>query len=109
MGVVICLPLFGPPSRELEEGAEIRGRQLRDLATGLTERLNSAADTLDRLAAHGWSARVGMYDALLARAGVETRDEAERRLRELGVSIDDLIIVEEPDDEDERPPHAGEE
>ncbi len=82
---------------------------MRDLATGLTERLNSAADTLDRLAAAGWTARVAMYDALLSRAGVATRDEAVRRLRELGVSIDDLIIVEEPDDDDEIPPHAGEE
>jgi hypothetical protein len=82
---------------------------LRDLATDLTERLNSAADTLDRLAAAGWSARVAMYDALLSRAGVETRDEAERRLRELGVTVDDLIIVDEPDDEDETLLHAGDE
>jgi hypothetical protein len=105
MGVVICLPLFGPPDRELEEErAAVRGRHLRDLAAGLQERLGRAADVLDRLLADGWSARVAMFDVLLSRPGVETREEAVRRLTAGGVAPDDLVIVEEPDEEDAENP-----
>jgi len=98
--VVICLPLFGPPGRELEEGDAIRGPRLRQLATELNDRLQKAADALDRLTANGWSAKVAMYDVMLSQAGVETQEEAVRRLRELGVAPEDLLIIEEVEDED---------
>jgi len=100
MTVVICLPLFGPPGRELEEGDLIQGRQLRQLAAELGELLQRAADTLDRLTANGWTARVAMYDAILSQPGVETQEEAARRLRAIGVAPDELLIIEEVDDED---------
>jgi Mn-dependent DtxR family transcriptional regulator len=98
MGVVICLPLFGPPGRELEEGEAIQGPRLRRLAAELSDRLQRAADTLDRLAADGWGAKVAMYDVMLERAGVETPEEATRRLRELGVAPEELLIIEEVED-----------
>lgn len=79
MGVTICLPLFGPPGRELDEGAALMGQQLRNLATELHERLHNAADTLDRLAAAGWSTRVAMYDVILTRQEIETKEDAVRR------------------------------
>ena len=103
MAVVICLPLFGPPGRELEEEGAIQGKRLRQLATELTDRLQRAADTLDRLTANGWSAKVAMYDVMLSQAGVETPEEAARRLRELGVAPEDLLIIEEVEDEDVGP------
>ncbi len=62
--------------------------------------MQRAAETLDRLAAEGWSARVALYDVLLARQGVETRDEATRQLTALGVNPEDLVIVEEIEEED---------
>ena len=46
--------------QELEEGAPVRGQQVRELATSLGERLLAAADLLDRLTAAGWSA-AGWY------------------------------------------------
>ena len=98
MGVVICLPLFGPPGRELEEGDAIRGPRLRQLATELNDRLQKAADALDRLTANGWSAKVAMYDVMLSRAGVETPEEAARRLREIGIPPEELLIIEEVED-----------
>ncbi len=101
MGVVICLPLFGPPGRELEEGAPLKGKPLRDLAAELTERLHKAADTLDKLTAAGWHTQLAMYDVLLSQPGVETRDEAIRRLGALGVNTDELMILEEEEAEDE--------
>ncbi|MCI0461358.1 MAG: hypothetical protein L0Z62_30790 [Gemmataceae bacterium] len=100
MAVVISLPLFGPPGRELEEGTLLQSRQLRDLAAELHDRLLKTADTLDKLKADGWSARVAMYDALLAAPGVETQDEAVRRLGALGINPDELMIIEEVEEED---------
>jgi hypothetical protein len=100
MGVVICLPLFGPPGREMEEGTVLQGKQLRGLATQLQERLQKTADTLDRLAAAGWTARVAMYDAILSQRGVETREEAVRRLQALGINVEELVIFEEMEEEE---------
>jgi hypothetical protein len=101
MGVTVCLPLFGPPGRELEEGAALKGPQLRQFAADLQERLNRTAAILDRLAAAGWSARVAMYDAILTRSGVETREEAERLLAELGLNVEEFIIIEDVEEEEE--------
>ncbi|MCC6420920.1 MAG: hypothetical protein IT429_22015 [Gemmataceae bacterium] len=101
MGVVVSLPLFGPPGRELEEGTLLQSRQLRDLGAELQARLVKAADALDRLRADGWSARVAMYDALLAAPGVETKDEAVRRLTALGIDPEELLIIEEVEDEED--------
>jgi hypothetical protein len=101
MAVVICLPLFGPPGRELEDGTAINGPRLRELAAELNDRLGHAADTLDRLTANGWTARVAIYDAILSQPGVDTPEEAARRLQALGVAPEDLLIFEEVEDEDD--------
>ena len=101
MGVVICLPLFGPPDRELEEQSALQGRHLRALAAQLNERLLRAADTLDRLAAQGWSSQLAMFEVMLSQTGVDTREEAERRLRALGINPEDLFIIEEVDENEE--------
>jgi hypothetical protein len=98
MSVVICLPLFGAPDHELESGA-VQGRQLRELASSLGERLQHAADTVDRLLADGWSAQLAMYDVILSRAGVETRVDAEKALRALGIAPEELLIVDEVNEE----------
>jgi hypothetical protein len=101
MGVTICLPLFGPPGRELEEGTALTGRQLRKLATEFQERLNKAADHLDHLAAAGWRTRVAMFDVILSRPGIETKDEAVRALGELGLAAEEFIIIEDVEEEEE--------
>jgi hypothetical protein len=101
MGVTICLPLFGNPGHELEEGAPVKGAQLRELAADLTERLHKAADDLDRLTAAGWKTQLAMYDVLLLHDEVETREEAVARLRAAGVDPEDLMIVEDVEDEGE--------
>ena len=105
MGVTICLPLFGPPSRELEEGSAVKGQQLRTLAAELHERLHKAAEMLDRLTTAGWTTRVAMYDVILARRGVETKEEAIRFLAEFGIAAEELIIIEDVE-EDEETGHA---
>lgn len=101
MAVTVCLPLFGPPGRELEEGAALKGAQLRKLASELQERLQKTADMLDSLAAAGWAARVAMYDAILTRDGIQTRDDAVRRLTELELSTEEFIIIEDVEDEED--------
>jgi hypothetical protein len=104
MGVTITLPLFAGAGQELEEGALVQGRQLRDLATSLQERLLRAADILDRLSAAGWECRVALYDVLLSCEGVETQAQAVERLQALGVNPEELMIVEDvEEDEDDLP------
>jgi hypothetical protein len=100
MGVTICLPVFGNPGQELEEGATVKGQQLRDLAADLQERLHKAADTLDKLGAAGWTGRVAMYDVILLHEGVQTREEAASRLRELGVDPEELMIIEDVEEDE---------
>ncbi|HTU23281.1 MAG TPA: hypothetical protein VMG10_34925 [Gemmataceae bacterium] len=101
MGVTVCLPLFGPPGRELEEGSDVKGVQLRKLAADLQERLNKAADMLEKLHTTGWSTRVALYDIILTRPGVETKEEAVQRIGELGLSSEELIIIEDIEEEEE--------
>jgi hypothetical protein len=99
MAVYVCLPLFGSPAHELEEGVPVKGRQLRTLAGELTERLQRAADLLDRLEAAGWSSQLAAFDVVLTRPGVETREEAVRRLGEADLDPELFMIVEEVDDD----------
>ncbi|SRR5581483_3405969 len=100
MGVTVCLPLFGPPGRELDEGSDIKGVQLRKLATELHERLDKAAEMLEKLHAAGWSARVAMYDVIVTRLGVETKADAERWLGELGLAAEEFLIIEDVEEEE---------
>jgi hypothetical protein len=102
MAVTVSLPLFGEPARELSEGSAITGRQLRELAIGLHDRLDKAAATLETLAEAGWSAHVALFDAILHHPNIDTREAAERLLREKGVDPEALIIVEDVDDDEDK-------
>ncbi len=95
MAVNVALPLFGTPGQELSEGISLGGQQLRGLAGELQARLARAADTLDKLAAAGWSARLGYHDAVLAHPEVQTEGDARRKLQEAGVDPGDFVIIEE--------------
>jgi hypothetical protein len=104
MGVVVCLPLFGNPGRELEEGRPLKGRQLRDLAEELHARLLQAAEILDKLEADGWKTQVAQFDVLLDHPAVHTQEQAEARLRALEIDPENLMIVEDvAEDEDAAP------
>jgi hypothetical protein len=105
MGVTVCLPLFGPPGRELEEGADVKGVQLRKLASDLHERLHKGAEILEKLHAAGWSARLAMYDVILTRPDIQTKADAERCLGTLGLAVEDFLIIEDVE-EDEETGHA---
>jgi hypothetical protein len=101
MPVTVSLPLFANPGHELEEGAAVKGQQVRDLADRLHERLGRAADTLDRLATAGWSSRLAMYEVLLLHPEVSTREEAVRGLQALGLDPEEFMIIEDVEEEQE--------
>src|SRR5258707_589479 len=101
MGVTVCMPLFGNPGHELEEGAAVKSADLRTLADGLAERLRQAADALDRLAAGGWTTQVAMFDLLLIHPQVESRQQAEQRLRAAGLDPEQMMILEDVEEEEE--------
>jgi hypothetical protein len=101
MGVTVCLPLFGNPGQELEEGAPARSKDLRDLGDALRERLMHTADALDHLTADGWSGYFAMHDIILNHPQVATRAQAEDRLRAAGIDPAQLLIVEDVEEDDE--------
>jgi len=101
MGVTVCLPLFGNPGHELDEGAPANSKDLRALADAMRERLYQAADWLDKLTDDGWSGSYAMFDVILTHAQVTTREQAEARLRAVGMDPAQLLIVEDVSDEDE--------
>ncbi len=97
MGVTVCLPLFGNPGQELEEGEAVRGPQLRELAVQLQERLAKAADILDKMTAIGWSSQLAMYDVILSHPHAKNRAEVVT----LGIEPETMMIVEDVEQEDE--------
>lgn len=101
MSVTVCLPLFGNPGHELEEGGPARGQDLRALGDGLRERLAQAADTLDQLTAGGWAAQVAMFDLILSHPQVATREQAVGRLQALGIDPEPFLIIEDVEEEEE--------
>ena len=101
MGVTVCLPLFGNPGQELEEGAAAKSQDLRRLGEALRERLAQAADMLDRLTAGGWSAQIAMYDLILSHPQVATREQAVQRLQSLGLDPEPFLIIEDVEEEEE--------
>jgi hypothetical protein len=100
MGVTVCLPLFGNPGHELEEGAPASSKDLRALADAMRERLYQAADSLDQLTADGWSGYYAMFDVILTHTQVNTHEQAEERLRAVGIDPAQLLIVEDVEEEE---------
>jgi hypothetical protein len=100
MAVVVSLPLFASPDRELEDKTKVAGTDLRKLATEVHERLQKAAEILDQLRAAGWSAQVASYDLMLSHPAVRTREDATGRLQQIGIDSEKFLIFEEPDDEE---------
>ena len=101
MGVTVCLPLFGNPGHELEEGAKATSQELRTLADGLRERLIQCADALDKLTADGWSAQVAMFDLIVTHPHVATKEQAVQRLQSLGIDPEPYLIIEDVEEEEE--------
>ncbi len=99
MSVTVCLPLFGEPGRELGEGAAVTPRHLRDLAVDLTARLETAAATLEKLTAAGWTTKATLFDVLVFHSLVRTREDAFARLKAADVDPEQLLVVEDVDEE----------
>jgi hypothetical protein len=101
MGVTVCLPLFGNPGHELEEGARAKSQDLRILADGLHDRLLKAAETLDKLTADGWTAQVAMFDLIVSHPQMSTKEGVEQRLRSLEIDPEPFLIIEDVEDEED--------
>ena len=98
MGVTVSMPLFGAPCHELEEA--VSSKQLRELADSLRDRILAAADILDRLSADGWKSQPAMFELLLSHPRVSTREQAEKKLRAIGVNPQQMMIVEDVEEEE---------
>jgi hypothetical protein len=99
MGVAVSLPLFAEPGKELEDRGPITGKQLRNLGEELRDRLEKAAAILDNLLTAGWTAQTAANDVLLHHPEVQSQEEAIRRLRELGIDLEQCLIFKDVEDE----------
>lgn len=97
----IAIHLFGKPEFELDE-YEPSGPGIREFAADLAHRLEHVARIAEVLEKDGWSLKV-VGNSLEARhAQVNSVQDAEDRLRRLGIDPDDITDMAEWDDEGER-------
>ena len=100
MAVSIMLHLFGKPAWELNrEGESIEASELRALANELHDRLEAAADALDRLSAKGWEPVLTLYDVTLSHPYIYTEADAREKIADLGLDPEDFSYLEYEDEE----------
>jgi hypothetical protein len=103
VSVSVTLWLFGKPGHELNEGGEVTADEIRALSQCMKERLEQAADIVEKLTGAGWEAQMGLYDVMLYNPYVRTEADVRTRLDGLGIDPDEVSILEfegEDDDED---------
>jgi hypothetical protein len=100
MSVLANLWLFGKPGHELNEGGDVTGPEIRALAQCLSERLQRAAEIVEKMTGAGWDAQMGLYDVMLSHPYVRTEAEARTRLDDLGIDPDEVCLMELEDEED---------
>ena len=102
VSVSVTLWLFGKPGHELNEGEDVNAEQIRALAQVMKERLELAADIVEKLTGAGWEAQMGLYDVMLYNRFVRTEADVRTRLDGLGIDPDEVSIMEfEGEDDDE--------
>jgi hypothetical protein len=101
VSVSVTLWLFGKPGHELNEGEEVCADQIRALAQGMKERLEQAADIVEKLTGAGWEAQMGLYDVMLYNRFVRTEADVRTRLDGLGIDPDEVAILEFEGEDDE--------
>ena len=103
MVVRLSIPLFGKPSWEMNiEGGNATPKMLREKAAELKERLERAADALEKLDMNGWDleeAYGSIYSLDLYKD--VTIDEAKKELKQLGLEYLIENLEEEELEEDE--------
>jgi hypothetical protein len=92
--------LFGKPGQELNEGGEVTGEEIRALAQCLSERLQRAADIVEKMTAAGWDAQMCLYDVVLSHPYARTEADARTRLDDLGIDPDEVCLMEFEDEDD---------
>jgi hypothetical protein len=101
VSVSVTLWLFGKPGHELNEGEDVHADAIRALAQSMKERLEQAADIVEKLTGAGWEAQMGLYDVMLYNPYVRTEADVRTRLDDLGIDPDEVSILEFEGDEDE--------
>jgi Domain of unknown function (DUF6891) len=99
--VELLVHLFRKPGEELDEGEEVTAAQLRALGQDLQERLQEAADVVEKLTGAGWETQMALYDVVLSHPSVHTAAQAEAQLRGLGIDPECVAVEEWEGDWDE--------
>jgi hypothetical protein len=101
MSVFVSLHLFGKPGMELTEGEAVTSQQLRDLGDDLHDRLQEAAEIVEKLTNAGWEAQMMLYDICLSNPYITTKAQAEEKMQDLGIDPEKLFIDEWEDEDEE--------
>ena len=102
MAVSIMLHLFGKPAWELNrEGEAVEAAELRQLASELHDRLEAAADALERLTGKGWESMLTLYDVTFCHPYIYTEADAREKIADLGLDPDNFSYLESDEEEGE--------
>jgi hypothetical protein len=102
-GVSVVLPLFSKPGQELNEGAPLTPKQLRDLGPDPHARLDKAAGLVETLAGAGWDALMSLSHVDLYHPTISSEAQARDHLRQLGIDPEEVAIEEWEADTPEDP------
>jgi len=101
-GTEVSVWLFGKPSMEMEiEGGKATPKMLREKGAELKERLERAAEILEKLDANGWELAEA-YGAVYSLDFYKpiSVEEAKKELKSLGISLDEVHVRELEEEEE---------
>lgn len=107
MGVTIMIGLFGKPGQELDEGGAVTADQLRALGKCLHQRLEAAAEIVEKLNNTGWDSTMSLYDVMLSHPYLRTEAEVLDKLHDLGIDPERVCIMEDEEEEFDDPEING--
>ena len=95
----ISLHLYGKPEWDLPvDDGVIDGDLLRAHGNELKEHLLKVADIFEKLKKNGWNGSLASYSLELYKEDI-TKQEAEKELKRLGISLKDINIMDFEDEE----------
>lgn len=102
MAVYLTRPLFFRTLQDFAPGAAdphadqgVTGKVLREAAESMSSQLAEAAELTEALAEDGWQATLEWTTLCLVNDHLETRQEAEERLKALGVDYEGCTLADD--------------
>ncbi|MBI1914393.1 MAG: WD40 repeat domain-containing protein [Planctomycetes bacterium] len=95
-----ALPVLAALAKD-KQGTRLEAAELRQLASELHDRLEAAADALERLTDKGWESMLTLYDVTFCHPYIYTEADAREKIADLGLDPEDFSYLEYEDEEGE--------